>query len=136
MVKAGPAAGWTDADLTSTIEANRAAGAAGLSTWVNLSAYGAIRPGGRREARLRDVVETLSTDPSGRSRLGVPRGLHARHSVGPRPRCRHEAIGDLRLHHDESVAERFDPAQQVQEHGDCDVVRQVRHHRPLRCAVQ
>lgn len=74
MVKAGPAAGWTDADLASTIEANRAAGAAGLTTWVNLSAYGAIRPGGRREARLRDVVETLSADPSG-SAIALWKGL-------------------------------------------------------------
>lgn len=65
VVKAGPAGNWTDADLARTIEENRAAAAAGLHTWVNLSAFAQLRPGGWREPLLRQVVGSLEADPSG-----------------------------------------------------------------------
>ena len=64
VLKVGPAGGWTADDLARTIAENRAAASHGLSTWVNLSAFAQLRPGGWRESLLRHVVGTLETDPS------------------------------------------------------------------------
>ena len=64
VLKVGPAGGWTADDLARTIAENRAAAAHGLSTWVNLSAFAQLRPGGWRESLLRHVVGTLEADPS------------------------------------------------------------------------
>ncbi|HVD25679.1 MAG TPA: L,D-transpeptidase family protein [Gaiellaceae bacterium] len=63
-LKVGPPGAWTDEDVAATIEANRAAAAAGLTTWVNLSAFGSVRPGNAAEWALRDVVGSLTGDPS------------------------------------------------------------------------
>jgi hypothetical protein len=65
VLKVGPARGWSEADLARTIEENRAAAAAGLHTWVNLSAFAQLRPGGWREPLLRHVVGSLEADASG-----------------------------------------------------------------------
>ncbi len=64
VLKVGPAGGWTADDLARTIAENRAAASHGLSTWVNLSAFAQLRPGGWRESLLRHVVGTLEADPS------------------------------------------------------------------------
>src|SRR5918994_1427007 len=64
VLKVGPAGEWTSAELARTIAENRAAAAAGLSTWVNLSAFAQLRPGLWRESLLRNVVGTLDADPS------------------------------------------------------------------------
>ena len=63
-LKVGPAKGWTKADLAQTIADNRAAVANGLHTWVNLSSFAQMRPGGWRESLLRHVVRTLEADAS------------------------------------------------------------------------
>jgi L,D-peptidoglycan transpeptidase YkuD (ErfK/YbiS/YcfS/YnhG family) len=64
-LKVGPAGAWTDDDVAATIEANRLAAASGLTTWVNLSSFGSLRPGNAGEWALRDVVRSLTADPSG-----------------------------------------------------------------------
>ena len=64
VLKVGPAGQWTDGDLERTIAENRAAAASGLHTWVNLSAFAQMRPGGWRESLLRHVVGSLEADPS------------------------------------------------------------------------
>jgi hypothetical protein len=73
FVKVGPAAGWTDADISDTIAWNRAAAAAGISTWINLSAFSWAHPGGWREAQLRGVIGSLKADPSA-SAIGMWKG--------------------------------------------------------------
>jgi hypothetical protein len=74
FVKVGPAKGWTDADIAETIGWNRAAAAAGIHTWVNLSALSRARPGGWQEAMLRHVVGSLDADPSARA-IGLWKGV-------------------------------------------------------------
>jgi len=64
VLKVGPAGGWTAEHLARTIAENRVAASHGLSTWVNLSAFAQVRPGGSRESLLRHVVGTLGADPS------------------------------------------------------------------------
>ena len=64
FVKVGPAGAWSDADLAQTIADNRAAAVAGIHTWVNLSAFAQLRPGGWRESLLGYVVGMLEADPS------------------------------------------------------------------------
>jgi hypothetical protein len=73
FVKVGPTRTWTDADVADAIGWNRAAAAAGLHTWVNLSSLSQARPGGWREALLRHVVGSLEADPSGRA-IGMWKG--------------------------------------------------------------
>jgi L,D-peptidoglycan transpeptidase YkuD (ErfK/YbiS/YcfS/YnhG family) len=63
-LKVGPSGFWTDDDVAATIEANRAAAASGLTTWVNLSSFGSARPGNTAEWALRDLVGSLTADPS------------------------------------------------------------------------
>jgi hypothetical protein len=66
FVKVGPAKGpWSDADISDAIGWNRAAAAAGIHTWINLSSLGRARPGGWHEALLRHVVGSLEADASG-----------------------------------------------------------------------
>jgi hypothetical protein len=73
FIKVGPAGPWTDADVADTIAWNRAAAAAGLHTWINLSSFGRLRPGGWQEALLRHVVGSLEADPSA-SAIGMWKG--------------------------------------------------------------
>jgi hypothetical protein len=74
FVKVGPAKGpWTDADVADAIAWNRAANAAGVHTWINLSSLSRARPGGWREALLRHVVGALEADPSA-SAIGMWKG--------------------------------------------------------------
>jgi hypothetical protein len=75
FVKAGPAKGpWTDADIAEAVGWNRAAAAAGIHTWINLSSLGRARPGGWQEALLRHVVDSLEADPSA-SAIGMWKGV-------------------------------------------------------------
>ena len=64
FIKVGPVKGWTDADIAETIGWNRAAAAAGIQTWINLSSLSRARPGGWQEELLRHVVGSLEADPS------------------------------------------------------------------------
>jgi hypothetical protein len=73
FLKVGPARDWTDADLARTVMENRAAAAHGLHTWVNLSSFARMRPGGWRESLLRHVLGTLEADPSRRA-IGMWKG--------------------------------------------------------------
>jgi hypothetical protein len=64
VLKVGPVRDWTEAAFAETIAENRAAAANGLHTWVNLSAFAQLRPGGWREPLLEQVVGSLEADPS------------------------------------------------------------------------
>ena len=74
FVKVGPAGQWSDADIVETIGWNRAAAAAGIHTWINLSAFGRARPGGWQEVLLRHVLGSLDADPSARA-IGMWKGV-------------------------------------------------------------
>jgi hypothetical protein len=75
FVKIGPAnAPWTEADIADAVSWNRAAAAAGIHTWINLSSLGRARPGGWQEALLRHVVGSLEADASG-SAIGMWKGV-------------------------------------------------------------
>jgi hypothetical protein len=74
FVKAGPVKGWTDADIAETIGWNRAAAAAGIHTWINLSSLSRARPGGWQEELLRHVIGSLEADPSA-SAIGMWKGV-------------------------------------------------------------
>ena len=75
FVKTGPAKGsWTETDIAEALSWNRAAAAAGIHTWVNLSSLGRARPGGWQEALLRHVVGSLEADPSARA-IGMWKGV-------------------------------------------------------------
>jgi hypothetical protein len=65
FVRLGPVGEWNDAELASAIAENRAAAAAGLHTWVNLSSLSAVAPWSWREDLLSHVVGSLKADPSG-----------------------------------------------------------------------
>lgn len=73
FVKVGPTGPWTDAEIAAAIDANRAAAANGLHTWVNLSSLGAATTWSWEEARLRQVIGALEADPSG-SAIGLWKG--------------------------------------------------------------
>jgi hypothetical protein len=74
FVKVGPGKGqWADADIADAVGWNRAAAAAGMHTWINLSSLSRARPGGWQEALLRHVVGSLETDPSA-SAIGMWKG--------------------------------------------------------------
>ena len=74
FVKTGPGNGhWTDADIEETIGWNRAAAAAGMHTWINLSSLSRARPGGWQEESLRHVVGSLKADSSA-SAIGMWKG--------------------------------------------------------------
>jgi hypothetical protein len=75
FVKVGPAKGpWTDADIAETIGWNRAAAAAGIHTWINLSSLSRARPGGWQEALFRHVVGSLEADRSAGA-IGMWKGV-------------------------------------------------------------
>jgi hypothetical protein len=73
FIKVGPASSWTDGEIAEAIASNRAASAAGIHTWVNLSSLSRARPGGWQEELLRHVVGSLEGDPSG-SAIGMWKG--------------------------------------------------------------
>jgi hypothetical protein len=73
FLKVGPARDWTEADLARTIAENRAAAAARLQTWVNLSSFAQLRPARWRERLLRHVVGSLEADASA-SAIGMWKG--------------------------------------------------------------
>jgi hypothetical protein len=73
FVKVGPAKSWTDADIADALGWNRAAAAAGIHTWINLSSLGRARAGGWQEELLRHVVGSLEADPSS-SAIGMWKG--------------------------------------------------------------
>jgi hypothetical protein len=73
FIKVGPATRWTDAEIADAIASNRAAAAAGIHTWVNLSSLSRARPGGWQEELLRHVIGSLEGDPSG-SAIGMWKG--------------------------------------------------------------
>jgi hypothetical protein len=74
FIKVGPAKGpWTEGDVADTIAWNRAAAAAGIRTWINLSSLSGARPGGWQEALLRYVVGSLEADPSANA-IGMWKG--------------------------------------------------------------
>jgi hypothetical protein len=85
FVKVGPVGEWSDAEIADAIAENRAAAAAGVYTWVNLSSLSAVAPWGWREELLRHVIGSLEADPSATAigmwkgadeplRYGVPAG--------------------------------------------------------------
>jgi hypothetical protein len=75
FVKSGPAKGpWTEADIAEAVSWNRAAAAAGIHTWINLSSLGRARPGDWQEALLRHVVGSLEADASARA-IGMWKGV-------------------------------------------------------------
>jgi hypothetical protein len=73
FVKVGPAGAWGDAELAAAIEANRAASAHGLHTWVNLSSLSYVAPWTWQADLLRHVIGSLEADPSG-SAIGMWKG--------------------------------------------------------------
>ena len=66
---------------------------------------------------------------SGALRTREPGELHRRHAVGAAAGRSDESIRYLRLHHDESAAQRGACVEQVEDDGDGDVVGQVGHER-------
>ena len=74
FVKVGPVKGWTDADIAETIGWNRAAAAADIYTWINLSSLSRARPGGWQEELLRHVVGSLQADRSAAA-IGMWKGV-------------------------------------------------------------
>jgi hypothetical protein len=73
FVKVGPAGAWNDAEFAAAIDANRAAAAHGLHTWVNLSSLGSVAPWTWQADLLRHVIGSLEADPSG-SAIGMWKG--------------------------------------------------------------
>jgi hypothetical protein len=74
FVKTGPGTGaWTESEIADAVAWNRAAAAAGIHTWVNLSSLSRARPGGWQEELLRHVVGSLEADPSARA-IGMWKG--------------------------------------------------------------
>lgn len=73
FVRAGPADTWDEADINATIAENRAAAAAGLHTWVNLSSLSVATPWSWQEAMLSRVIGSLEADPSGAA-IGMWKG--------------------------------------------------------------
>jgi hypothetical protein len=73
FLKIGPAGAWNDAEIAAAIEANLAAAAHGLHTWVNLSALGTVAPSTWQQELLRHVIGSLEGDPSG-SAIGMWKG--------------------------------------------------------------
>ena len=65
FVRVGPADTWDETELAAAIADNRAAVAAGLHTWVNLSSLSVATPWSWQEETLRHVIGSLEGDPSG-----------------------------------------------------------------------
>jgi hypothetical protein len=74
FVKLGPATTpWTSGDIADANAQDRAAAAAGLATWVNLSTVAQAQPGTAGDQLLQQVVASLQTD-SGGSAIGAWKG--------------------------------------------------------------
>jgi len=73
FVRVGPVDAWDEAAIAAAIADNRAAAAAGLHTWVNLSSLSVATAWSWQEAMLRQVVGALEADPSG-SAIGMWKG--------------------------------------------------------------
>jgi Ca2+-binding RTX toxin-like protein len=74
FMKVGPATvPWTQGDIDDALAQDRAAAAAGLSTWVNLSTVSQATAGSAADATLQNVVGTLKSDASG-SAIGAWKG--------------------------------------------------------------
>ena len=74
FLKIGPAGAWNDDEIAAAIEANGAAAAHGLHTWVNLSALGTVAPSTWQQELLRHVIGSLEGNPSG-SAIGMWKGV-------------------------------------------------------------
>lgn len=74
FLKLGPATTpWTASDISDAIAQDRAAAAAGLSTWINLSTLSQATAGSSADALLEQVVTSLKGD-AGASAIGVWKG--------------------------------------------------------------
>lgn len=56
---------WTPSDIRTALAWDRAAAALGVYTWPNLGGYSQALPGSPQDQGLAQVVNTLTTDPSG-----------------------------------------------------------------------
>jgi hypothetical protein len=75
LLKLGPATTpWTTADIAAANADDRAAEAAGLHTWVNLSTVSKATPGSSSDLLLQQVVESLKADP-GSGAIAMWKGL-------------------------------------------------------------
>jgi hypothetical protein len=65
VYRVGPGGTWTSSDIASTLAWDQAAAALHVYTWPNLGGYSLALPGSTEDAGLANVVDTLTTDPSG-----------------------------------------------------------------------
>ena len=56
---------WSASDLSSVLDWDRAAAALHVYTWPNLGGYSLATPGSLEDAGLANVIDTLTSDPSG-----------------------------------------------------------------------
>lgn len=56
---------WSASDLASVLDWDRAAAALHVYTWPNLGGYALATPGSPEDAGLENVIDTLTSDPSG-----------------------------------------------------------------------
>jgi hypothetical protein len=56
---------WTASDLSSVLDWDRAAAALHVYTWPNLGGYSLATPGSPEDTALQNVIDTLTSDPSG-----------------------------------------------------------------------
>ena len=84
FVRVGPADTWNEDELAVAIADNRAAAAAGLHTWVNLSSLSVATPWSWQEEMLRYVVGSLERDPSAGA-IGMWKGADepAKYNIPP-----------------------------------------------------
>src|SRR5690348_12075038 len=71
---------------------------------------------------VRAGPDDVAADGAGPLDLGVPVGLHGRDAVHLRAGCGGEAVGDLRLDHDQGAFDAREGLEHVQQDGDGDVV--------------
>ena len=75
LLKIGPATiPWTTTDIANANADDRAAAAAGLHTWVNLSTVAKVTPGSSGDLLLQQVVDSLQADAGG-SAIAMWKGL-------------------------------------------------------------
>jgi hypothetical protein len=65
LYRTGPSGIWTPADVNTALAWDRAAAALGVYTWPSLGGYSQALPGSSEDESLAQVVDTLTTDPSG-----------------------------------------------------------------------
>ena len=65
MFRTGPGGIWSAADLKTALAWDRAAATLHVFTWPNLGGYSQALPGSTVDAGLANVVNTLTSDPSG-----------------------------------------------------------------------